>query len=449
MKLKFTWNADSAISAENRVFYRNAAGNRSGPRCGAAPVAIKLHRSENGAMRGTILVGLLVAAMFGGWAPDLAAAGEVLESRFYTIHHNLPERQVRKYARHMDLIFAEYTRRFSGLRDRRKGRMNLYLLKTREDYLRQLGSFGIDGSASGGMFFWGPRGSGLATWTAGRSEATVFGILQHEGLHQFARNYLGEEIPIWLNEGLAEYFEQAQIIRGKVKLGIAEPWRIARLKSAIESGDTFDFHELLNISSQRWRANMQTAPELGSLQYTQSWSIVYFLIHGDKGKYRGAFQKYLDQLSNGRTHEMAFRTAFGSSDTRKFHRRWEQFVRKHLKPDHYSVALQRMSFLAEGMTMLLASDEPMPESIEALRAALSSREFAVTYRGHGGERILRATDALLYEYEDRQGHKHPFVLTQSASDLPPSLRAPRLRPMPVLEWEQVEEEQLQHRIRYQ
>ena len=45
------------------------------------------------------------------------------------------------------------------------------------------------------------------------------------------------------------------------------------------------FSSLLNISSWQWQEHMLSGSPLGSLQYTESWSIVYFLIHGENGKY--------------------------------------------------------------------------------------------------------------------------------------------------------------------
>ena len=380
---------------------------------------------------------------------ETGPADQVFESRYYSIHHNLPSAEVKKFGKHMDLIFAEYSRRFSGLRDRRRGRMKLYLLKTRDDYERQLALFGIDGSASGGMFFYGPRGSGLATWVGDRSERQTQQVLQHEGLHQFARNYLGYRIPVWLNEGLAEYFEQAQIIKGKVKLGIAEGWRIDRLKRAIEAGQALEFNELLNITSDRWRSNMQSGSPQGALQYTQSWSIVYFLIHGDKGRYRQAFGEYLDLLSRGRTHESAFRAAFKVRDTDNFHKRWERFVNEQLEADHYSSAIERMAFLGQGLAWLRQADLPMPATMDELRTALQERGFYVTRHTHTGEVRTDATDDALYGFEDKRGQRRAFDLAPAAIDgLPPTLSAKGLRPMPVLEWHTDEQDEVKSKMTY-
>ena len=67
--------------------------------------------------------------------------------------------------------------------------------------------------------------------------------LQHEGFHQFARIVLRVQLPPWVNEGLAEYFERAIIVRGRVKLGIADQWSITRVRQAVRRSEAMDLDE--------------------------------------------------------------------------------------------------------------------------------------------------------------------------------------------------------------
>ncbi len=380
---------------------------------------------------------ILVLFILGlGSAPIAATASpglETYESKYYTIRHNLPDEQVRRAAEHMDLVFREYSKRFAGFRSRRKGRQNLYLLKTKQDYVDLLAGFGINGSASGGMFFYGPRGSGLATYIGGRDIEDVFPILQHEGLHQFVRNYMGDRVPLWLNEGLAEYFEQARIVKGKVKTGIADPNRIAILRKAIEADVALPFDSLINISSQQWHANMLSGSPQGYIQYVQSWSIVHFLVHDSK-KLRGGFNVFLNELSAGRTPDQAFRKAFRTDNVQAFHRRWEAYVLEELKPDDFTVAVDRMRFLAAGLKHLHDRGVEMPADLDALKQTLQDRGFHTVTRSHVGQTRTEASDESVYSFTDSKGRQKPFGFTPAADGLPPSLRAVGLRPMPTVQW---------------
>ena len=388
------------------------------------------------------LITLLTAGLATG--QDL----DTYESRFYRIHTNLDREEAAEYGEHMDLIFREYSQRFSILRGEERDKKDLYLLRTRPDYIGTLRRFGIAAENSGGVYFYGPRGSGLATWVEDMSRDQVFNTLQHEGFHQFADSKLGRELPLWLNEGLAEYFGSAIIVDGEVRLGIVEADRIEKIRAAVESRDALGFDELLNIQSAQWHANMAGSPK-GSLQYDQSWSMVHFLVHGDGGRYRNAFESYLSELSRGRTHADAFKKSFGTTDTAPFARRWLKFI-EEVEPDPYSTALKRLEFLGAGLRWLSRNGQEMPPDLDALKTALQEREFSVTYTSESGQKTVSASDDALFGYEGRRGESQPFELIAPAagSDLPPAIRASKLRPAVTLTWTRDDEGALRPTLEY-
>ncbi len=370
--------------------------------------------------------------------PALAADLNVYESRSYNIHTNLSPDEAREFGVHMDLIFREYTDRFSVLRGNERDKKNLYLLRTRQNYVDTLAGFGINGSNSGGMYFFGPRGSGLATWTEGLTRDQVFSTLQHEGFHQFADSKLGRDLPLWVNEGLAEYFGSAIIVDGKVRLGIVEADRLEQIRAALASNNALGFDELLNITSPRWHANMADRVR-GPLQYDQSWSMVHFLVHGDGGRYRKAFESYLLEVSRGRGHDEAFKKSFGTADTAPFAKRWIDFIAE-AEPDAYSTALKRIQFLGTGLGYLRASGADMPADLDTLKAALQQRGFKIGYTTEAGEHVIDAANDGLYAYETRKGESVPFELVAPAAEgLPPSIKASQLRPTVTLTWEKDDE----------
>ena len=90
----------------------------------------------------------------------------------------------------------------------------------------------------------------------------------------------------WVNEGLAEYFGDGLIVGRKMKLGLATQERVEAVRHAVREAAAIEFDDLLDITSEQWHRNMQGGSSRGHLQYHQSWSVVYFLIQGDKGRYR-------------------------------------------------------------------------------------------------------------------------------------------------------------------
>lgn len=86
----------------------------------------------------------------------------------------------------------------------------------------------------------------------------------------------GRELPIWMNEGLAGYFEDAIFVGGRMEIGLANAQRIALGKRALATGTTIDFETLLDLTSEKWGAILRQDNKRGELLYAQSWSFVHF-----------------------------------------------------------------------------------------------------------------------------------------------------------------------------
>jgi len=109
--------------------------------------------------------------------------GKVPQSRHYSIRSDLPVAQTKEYADHLDTMYDEYFRRLvkqAGLRQRSPEYPNVYMFASQQDYLDTLRTnFGINGTGSGGMFFIGPRGAGLAFWVEKLPRQRVGHVIQH------------------------------------------------------------------------------------------------------------------------------------------------------------------------------------------------------------------------------------------------------------------------------
>ncbi|MEM9416437.1 MAG: DUF1570 domain-containing protein [Planctomycetota bacterium] len=367
------------------------------------------------------------------------------ESEHYLIHTNLPVEEIRPLAQHMDQMFEEYARRFRELLGGRtdQTKSNIYLLATQRDYQETLAQLGVNGNGSGGMFFVRNRQQGLATWVNDRPRRQVIQILQHEGFHQFAYQHIGTELPVWVNEGLAVYFEQALLVNGRFRTGLAEAHRIVVVKSALDDGYAFSLESLMNMNGVTWRANL-TDSERAPLQYAQSWSICYFLIHGDNGRYQRAFNRYLELVASGRSNERAFETAFGTSDYDAMAERWRAFVEEDLEPDDYTTMVSRLEFLANGVVAATAAGEDaFPETFEDYQALLQQAGFAM-HNSLTGERIT-AQDEGVFTYNDSRGRTHAFEYELDNETGRPMISANRCRPRARIEWK-TDSERLSFRI---
>lgn len=362
--------------------------------------------------------------------PDL----QIYVSAHYEIHTNLSRMETIPFGRHMDAVFERYQSRFSRFVKRSAGPMPLYLFRTQAQYLAFMRHHELEADHSGGMFFVKHGLQGLATWAEGHSRSRTFRVLQHEGFHQFAWAYIGPSLPVWINEGLAQYFEDAVLLDHGMQLGLADPRRLQTIQHAIDHTLTVPTDSLLSLTDRQWSGVLAADATRGNLLYAQSWSIVYFLIHGDGGRYQGAFETYLRLVSNGEPSERAFRAAFGSNDTRGLDRRWKHFALRQ-SADPVTAATERLDFLGTALAFMADRDEPLPDRLDNLRDNLQARKFTVTRTAHGIKSELQATDASLFTYDHPNGYAVDFLLLEpSGRNLPPRVTAPGLDPEPTLVW---------------
>lgn len=360
----------------------------------------------------------------------------------YSVYTDMPVNHVRSFSKHMDKVFSEYQRRFEKLklitRDT-PDRMNLYLFETQNSYEQFLASKGIPAKNTGGMFVVNPKVNGLFTFIKDRPVRQTLSTLQHEGFHQFAFSYIGPNLPIWVNEGIAQFFEDGVLIGNRFHLDVANARRLIQVKDAIANNRTLPFGNLINMSDKAWAQNVQTEPGMAALQYDQSWSMVYFLINSND-KLLAAFNQYLIAVGKGVDSQSAFINAFSLKSnsfaqlTADFETAWKRYTRE-LEPNSISQVSDNMNFLAHGLLWIQKANRPAPNSMEELRTTLQRVNYRISRTVNGVQTHFTADDESLYRYELPNGNTTMLALSDSSDTrLPPTISAPGLKPSPNLVW---------------
>ncbi len=360
----------------------------------------------------------------------------------YWIKTDLEAGPARELAAHLNLMFAEYGKRLAGLPPRAPAPLNVLLFQRQQDYLATLGQqFGVDASGTGGMFFVTPAGSALAAWVEGLSRRRIEHVLQHEGFHQFAWSRFGADLPMWVNEGLAEFFGESVVVDRTLILGQTNPRVIDAVREAIEQEKSIPFRRMLSMTPEQWSESLQRGS--AAVAYRQAWSMVHFLVYGDGGRYTARFEAYLKLINSGLPSEHAFTRAFETEDFEAFERRWKEHALA-ARPSAFGTAAERIEFLARGAAELSRrgqSPGSMPELIDALRGA----GFSTELQSHASVVQLSVGDAALFEIPmDGLCEKQPSFLIEKAKKrggfspkqrqleearpTPPSIRTECLRP---------------------
>ena len=329
------------------------------------------------------------------------------KSRFYEVSTDMPRAEVNPIVAHMDAVYQEYLRRFDGFAVKNAIAVRMYLFRTREAYTKFLDSKGVPNANSGGIFFIIDNNeSGLCTFIEGQPGRRMYHVLQHEGFHQFAHIRLGETLPIWANEGLAEYFGRGILVKGVMRTGVAPQSRIDELVSAVRGKRAFDFVTLLGMDSEQWSKIVTSGDKRAALMYDQSWSIVHFLVQGDKGKYADAFVKYLKLIAQGRNHAQASDAAFGVGSLPAFEKSWRRFILEDVQPDAISTAVDRLDFFGEGIKFL-ASKGAKPASFEELKERLMKMGFVLTRIEEGAKTVWAANDDGIFDPPPKDDASRP------------------------------------------
>ncbi len=335
------------------------------------------------------------------WDRTEPGKGGPLRSRFYRLRSDLSAADTKAYGHHLDTIYAEYQRRLGALEQRTAEVLDVLMFATQEDYIATLRErFGINGMGSGGMFFVSPRGAALAFWVEGLPRSRVHHVIQHEGFHQFAHSRFGNDLPMWVNEGVAEFFGESEIIDGTVIIGQTSERTLNAIRAAIDAGKHIRFRDMLTMDNERWNANVRGGS--AALQYQQAWSMVHFLIYADNGRYQRQFEAYLGNMNRGMRNYDAFVRAFGTDDIESFERRWIEYART-ARPSAFVTALERMHFLAEGLAHL-AEKGIVPTTMDDLYDRLREAKFSTTIASGGGAHgqsvTLSALDDLNFQIPD-------------------------------------------------
>jgi tetratricopeptide (TPR) repeat protein len=146
------------------------------------------------------------------------------------------------------------------------------------------------------------------TLTTEQRSDDPFRTIFHEYVHLLVNNTMGRNVPIWFNEGLAEFYSTFRMEEGnrKVILGDVVSNHVLYLREQ----KMIPLRVLFSVEHDSPQYN-ETSKR--GVFYAESWALMHYLIEGNKGQRKEQLGRFISLLTANVPPEKAFQQAFQTS----------------------------------------------------------------------------------------------------------------------------------------
>ncbi len=207
------------------------------------------------------------------------ANAKIEETRHFIVTSNLPQSQMDEYVERLEIYYKSFTTHWNIKLSpgESKGKMKVFLYRTPADFYKVTRvPYGVAG-------FFSRADGELHLYHNPEEPEQSLDTLFHEGNHLLT--FLIDTrfgYPVWLNEGMAEYYGTAEIDEKKnFNVGGLQYGRIVSLNTDRDAGNFMKLRDVMLTEHANFRAR----------HYAVAWSFVHFLMESPEyGKrFRGFF----------------------------------------------------------------------------------------------------------------------------------------------------------------
>jgi len=286
-----------------------------------------------------------------------------VRTKNFSLVGNAGEKEIRKVGLKLEQFREVFTLLFPTIRFNTPVPTTVIVFKNHSSYAPFK-----PGPYVAGYFQPGPDVNYITLTTEVRGEQDAFSVIFHEYTHLLIENSF-KDIPVWFNEGLAEYYSTFEIDDDqKITLGTPISHHVFLLRDS----QMLPLRTLFEVDHKSPHYNETNK---AGIFYAQSWALMHYLIIGKAGKVE-QLGKFMELRSAQVPLDQAFQQAFGTS-----FELMEKELREYVKKDRYAVLTVRFQHKIE-----LGNNAPATPLTEAEAQAYlgdlllhSHREDAYTY----------------------------------------------------------------------
>ena len=254
-------------------------------------------------------------------APGAYAADNWIEVRspHFTVNSNAGEKDARKIADQFEQIRQMFHSAFGGLRvdlgqpiiivaAKNENTMKLFLPEEWE----------VKGHIHHAGLYQPGEDKDYVVMRLDSEGQNPFHTLHHEYTHALMRlNF--SDLPLWLDEGLAEFFGNSTLGDKESKTGTIDPGHLYLLQQS----KLIPIETLLEVDHQ---SPFYNESNRASVFYAESWALVHYLLMDKEARQNQLLKNFLETWQKSGSQVQAAQTAFG--DLKRFGQRIEAYARQ-------------------------------------------------------------------------------------------------------------------------
>ena len=132
----------------------------------------------------------------------------------------------------------------------------------------------------------------------------MFARLYHEAFHAYLQNYVYDSsdrertVPRWLNEGLAQLYESAQLEVDTLRIDVPDRERLAALAADLPGPSPLPLAELLSAEERVFLSAHLDGRPTAARHYLYAWGLAYYLVFGPPALDNGGIDLLSEHDSN-------------------------------------------------------------------------------------------------------------------------------------------------------
>ena len=226
-----------------------------------------------------------------------------VKSKHFTLLGNASERDIRTVGTKLEQFRSVFSQLFPRVRVDSPVPITVIVFKSKSAYVPFMPGYNGKVTEVAGYFQPG-EDINYITLTSEFGQTNPFSTIFHEFVHSLTNDSTAN-MPLWLSEGIAEFYEMFEVTDKdtKVTLGAPISHHVFRLRET-------KFMPLPQFFAVHHKSAEYNERDKQSIFYAQAWAFVHYLMLGNNGQRQPQLGQFVNLLGTGAPVEECFKKAF-------------------------------------------------------------------------------------------------------------------------------------------